>query len=102
VIESASVAVWKIARWFGSATGSRLVDSLVCGGDILLRSLVCGTLPHQVTPRKGRRQLVVLSDRRTRLKNFSPFPLAALVPLELTGTNQGEPDTPDKSKGVHQ
>jgi hypothetical protein len=54
------------------------------------------------TPRKGRRQFLVLRKRRTRLKNFSPFPLDALFPLALIGTNQGEPDTPDEPKGVHQ
>jgi single-strand DNA-binding protein len=33
-----------------------------------------------------------------RLKNFSPFPLAALSQLELTGTNQGDPDDAHRTK----
>jgi hypothetical protein len=63
--------------------------------------LVCGTLPPSHTAQGTPTTFCPLEPAHAPQKLLD-FPLAALFPLELTGTNQGELDTPDEPKGVHQ
>jgi hypothetical protein len=57
--------------------GSRLVCLLsVPASHLPWHSLALRTFAPLLSPRKGRRQLLVLRKRRTRLKNFSAISLA--------------------------